>query len=62
MGGGNDPDKLRDEAKEYVDDLPDETAAGRMVHDSGAPADPAKWQEEHKHQEEELGQDDASGS
>lgn len=52
-------DHLKDEAKKYVEDLPDENAAGRLVDDSGAPVDPAAWQAEHEEQERELRGDDA---
>jgi hypothetical protein len=52
-------DHLKDEAKKYVDNLPDENAAGRLVDDSGAPVDPAAWQAEHEQQESELRGDDA---
>ena len=37
------PEELRDEAEAYVDALPDETAAGRLVTDSGEPADAKAW-------------------
>ena len=52
-------DNLRDEAKKYVENLPDENAAGRLVDDSGAPVDPATWLAEHEQQERELRGEDA---
>ena len=52
-------DRLRDEAKKYVENLPDENAAGRLVDDSGAPVDPAAWEAEHEQQERELRGEDA---
>jgi hypothetical protein len=47
-------DRLKDEARKYVADLPDENAAGRLVDDSGAPVDPTTWQAEHEQQERDL--------
>lgn len=40
----NQPDRdLAAEADELIDELPDETAAGRMVRDDGSPADVEQW-------------------
>ena len=52
-------DHLKDEARKYVDNLPDENAAGHLVDDSGAPVDPTAWQAEHEQQQRELGGEDA---
>ena len=42
MAKRNDPSqKMKDEAQEYLDALPDETAEGRLVTDDGTPADAA---------------------
>jgi hypothetical protein len=53
----NEPDNQAetDEARAYIEDLPDETAAGRLVTDTGEPADEEAWQAEHERQEGELG-------
>jgi len=51
MDNDSKPDKqLEDEAKAYVDSLPDETAAGRLVTDAGTPADTAAWEAEEARQ------------
>jgi hypothetical protein len=47
-------DKMRAEAEEYLDSLPDETAEGRLVTDEGAPADEAAWQAERAKQQAAL--------
>jgi hypothetical protein len=44
------PKDLREEAQDYVDALPDETAAGRLVTDSGDAADAKAWLAEQKRQ------------
>ena len=55
MGKSNQPnDKLRAEAQEYVDSLPDETAAGRELNDEGGPADTEAWQAESARQQAML--------
>lgn len=52
MTRGSEPNKkLADEAKAYIDALPDETAAGRLVTDTGEMADDAAWREERSRQE-----------
>lgn len=43
MGKSKSEKDLRAEAQELVDELPDETAAGRMVHDDGTPASADEW-------------------
>jgi hypothetical protein len=46
------PKDLVEEAKAYVDALPDETAEGRLVTDKGTPADAAAWQKDQDKQKE----------
>ena len=41
---------LHEEANEYIEALPDETASGRLVTDSGERADATAWLAEHKRQ------------
>ncbi len=43
MGKSKSEKDLRAEAQELADELPDETAAGRMVHDDGTPASADEW-------------------
>lgn len=45
---------LHDEAEEYVLNLPDETAEGRLVNDSGSPADQPSWDAEEEEQQSRL--------
>ena len=53
----NQPDEdLREQAKAYVDALPDETAAGRLVDDAGEAADEQAWDAAHAQQESALGE------
>lgn len=42
---------LVEEAKQYVDSLPDETAEGRLVTDKGKPADAAAWTKDEEEQQ-----------
>lgn len=42
-------ENLEDEAQAYVEALPDETAAGRLVKDDGTPADEEDWRLEKVH-------------
>jgi hypothetical protein len=51
-----DNENLREQAKAYVDALPDETAAGRLVDDAGEAADEKAWDAAHAQQESELGE------
>jgi hypothetical protein len=47
MAKANQPNRdLRPEASDMTDELPDETASGRLVHDDGTPADGDQWAEE----------------
>lgn len=56
MAKREDPSKkLRDEAKAYVDALPDETAKGRMVTDSGEAADESQWNAQESRQQKLIG-------
>jgi hypothetical protein len=48
---------LKDEAQAYVDALPDETAAGRLVKDDGTPADEEDWRLA-KSEQDQLSEDD----
>ncbi|GAA5197908.1 hypothetical protein GCM10023322_70140 [Rugosimonospora acidiphila] len=43
MGTSPSDKDLRAEAQDLVEELPDETAAGRMVHDDGTPASADEW-------------------
>ncbi len=45
---------LRADADQYIEDLPGETASGRMTTDASTPADVAKWDAEHERQEDAL--------
>jgi hypothetical protein len=45
-------ENLEDEAQAYVEALPDETAAGRLVKDDGTPADEEEWRLERSTQDE----------
>ena len=47
-------DKLRADADQYIEDLPGETAQGRMTTDASTPADTAAWEAEHARQEAAL--------
>jgi hypothetical protein len=55
MAKRNDPSqKMKDEAQEYLDALPDETAEGRLVTDDGTPADAADWDSEEARQQARI--------
>jgi hypothetical protein len=43
MGKSKSDKDLHAEARDLVDELPDETAAGRIVRDNGAPASADEW-------------------
>jgi hypothetical protein len=43
MGKSQSDKDLRAEAQDLVDELPDETASGRNVHDDGTPASADEW-------------------
>lgn len=63
MSKNNQPDKkLRDEAEAYVDNLPDETAAARLVDDGGDPADIEAWNREQARQQAVLKTDKPMGT
>jgi hypothetical protein len=52
MTQSNEPsDALRKEAEDYIEALPDETADGRLVTDSGEDADTSAWQTEEEKQQ-----------
>ncbi|MBB5873727.1 hypothetical protein F4553_007161 [Allocatelliglobosispora scoriae] len=44
----------RDQAQSYIDEMPAETASGRMVNDDGSPADDAAWQSRERSQQTAL--------
>jgi hypothetical protein len=55
MAKRNDPSqKMKDEAQEYLDALPDETAEGRLVTDAGTPADAAAWDSDEARQQARI--------
>jgi hypothetical protein len=43
MGKSKSDKDLHAEARNLVEELPDETASGRMVHDDGTPASADEW-------------------
>ncbi len=53
-GSRNIDRSLREEAESYLDALPDETAEGRLVTDSGTAASNAAWESEEARQQARL--------